>query len=149
MTTETNSAYISPHQVLHKALELSSATYVDINPSFDPETSPAHLLTDSYAVVYGSLANLIVTPKGGRSRIFQGDYFSGVLSLMQEPLDSSTATLLSMTLTTAILRWEPRVQGVVVQVTPDFDLPGYTVSVSGQLVGLSNHDFSATYSLPQ
>ena len=139
---------ITPQQVLNPALELSRALYVDVNPNFDPNTSPSHLLKDSYAVVYGSIANLIMTPQGGRSRIFQEDYFCGVLSMIHEPMDETTASFMSMSLTTAIRRWEPRIEDVSVQVEVVLSLPGYKIYVTGRLKGLDDSEFSATYGLP-
>lgn len=148
MTQEDSISRISPSQVLNPALELNNASYIDINPGFDPETSPSHLLKDTYAIVYGSLANLITCPQGGRSRIFQEDYYCGALAILQEPLGQTSASLLSISITTAIRKWEPRIDDVGVNVTPDYHLPGYRVYVSGVLKGVSDSTFSASYSLP-
>lgn len=145
MTTDT---LITPQQVLNPALELNRASFIDINPSFNPDTSPSHLIKDTYAVVYGSIANLIVSVPGSRGRIFQEDYDGGVMSMLQEPMDETTASFMSMGLTTAIRRWEPRIDDVSVQVTPKPSLPGYGIYVTGRLKGISDSDFSATYSLP-
>lgn len=138
----------TPGEVLHPGLNSGKATFVDVNPGFDPKTSPSHLLLDVYAVLYGSLANLIVTPPGGRSRIFQEDYFSGVTGLLQEPFDGTTAQLISMTVATAIRIWEPRLVNVTVNVSTVTSPPGYFIQVTGNLVGLDNSTFSASYAVP-
>lgn len=139
---------ITPQQVLNPALELNKAIFVDVNPGFNPATSPSHLLKDTYAVVYGSIANLIVSVRGSRSRIFLEDYDGGVMGMLQEPLDDTTASFMAMGLTSAIRRWEPRIDDVSVKVTPKVSLPGYGIYVSGRLKGVYDSEFSATYSLP-
>lgn len=138
----------TPGEVLHPGLNSGKATFVDVNPGFDPTISPSHLLLDVYAVLYGSLANLIVTPPGGRSRIFQEDYFSGVTNLLQEPFDGTTAQLISMTVTTAIKLWEPRLNNVTVNVSTVNNPAGYLIQVTGNLVGLDNSTFAASYAVP-
>ena len=139
---------ITPGDVLNPGLESSSATYIDLNPSFDPHSSPSLILLDSYAVVHGSLANLFVSAQGSRGRIFQEDYWSGLYQLLQEPFDSQTASLISMASRTAIANWEPRITNVSVSVVPDTSIPGYIVSVTGQLNAADMQAFTASYSLP-
>jgi phage baseplate assembly protein W len=138
---------LSPSDVLHPGLDTGQATYVDVNPTYDPQTSPAILLTDTYAIVYGSLANLFACPQGGRSRIFQEDYWSGLYQLLQEPFDGQTANLLSLACKQAIDAWEPRIVNVVVNVTPDITIPGYLVGVTGDLIAAPKQKFSASYAL--
>lgn len=138
---------ITQSQVLHPALDVNNAVYVDVNPGFSPDHSPAHLLRDEYAILYGSVANLIMCPPGGRSRIFQEDYFCGLMNLIQEPFDGITANLMSMTLNTALNTWEPRLTNLSVTVEAVPNPPTYVVSVSGSMVNLAGADFSASYSL--
>lgn len=137
-----------PNDILNVGLNTQNATYVDVNPTFDPNTSPAILLTDTYAIVHGSLANLFACPKGGRSRIFQEDYWSGLYQLLHEPFDGETANLISIATKQAINSWEPRIDNVSVNVTPDVSIPGYVISVYGQLVSTPQQQFSSSYSIP-
>ena len=139
---------ISPSQVLHPALNVAGATYVDINANYDPATSPAHLVLDSYAILYGSVSNLILCPPGGRGRIFQEDYYCGLLTLLQEPFDEITANLIAMTLNTAIKTWEPRLANITVQVEPVDNPASYLVRVQGNIVNKGNESFNASYSVP-
>ena len=139
---------VSPGQVMHPGLDVQSATYVDVNPQYDPNTSPANLLVDIYAVLYGSVANLITCPPGGRARIFQEDYFCRLMQLLQEPFDGITAQLVSMAVNTAIQTWEPRLKNVSVNVQTVNNPAGYLIGVQGSVAGLANSSFQASYSVP-
>lgn len=142
------STLVAPGDVMHPALDVQNAVYVDINPLFDPQTSPAHLLLDVYAVLYGSIANLLVCPPGGRARIFQEDYFSGLITLLQEPFDAITASSLAINLTSAIKKFEPRLADVSISVDAVDSLATYVVNVRGSIVGIANSTFQASYSIP-
>lgn len=142
------SSVLSASQVLHPALNVEDATYIDINATYDPASSPAHLVLDSYAILYGSVANLILCPPGGRGRIFQEDYFCGLLSLLQEPFDEITANLIAMTLNTSLKTWEPRLANITVLVEPVDNPASYLVRVYGNIVNKGNEAFSAAYSVP-
>lgn len=139
---------VSPGEVMHPGLDITKATYVDVNPNFDVATSPAHLLVDTYAILYGSIANILVTPFGGRSRIFQEDYWCGLQYYLQEPYDALTATSLSLSINNAISKWEPRLVDTNVQVTTDDSLPGYVISVVGSMLNNPGNKFSASYAVP-
>lgn len=141
-------AVLAPGDVMHPALDVHNATYVDVNPLFDPNTAPAHLLLDIYAVLYGSIANLIVCPPGARGRIFQEDYFCGLVNLLQEPFDGQTSSFISMDLTTAIKNWEPRLANVTVSVEPVSNPAGYMIAVAGSIVGIPDSNFQASYNVP-
>lgn len=147
-TFDQFNSVVSQSQVLHPSLDINNAVYVDVNPGYSPEHSPAHLLKDEYAVLYGSIANLIMCPPGGRSRIFQEDYFCGLMNLLQEPFDGITANLMSMTLNTALNTWEPRLTNLAVTVDVVDNPPTYLVGVSGSLVNLAGAGFNASYSVP-
>lgn len=148
MATKPAAHVVTPNEVLNPGLQSQGATYIDINPTFDPHTSPSLILLDTYAVVHGSLANLFVSAQGSRSRIFQEDYWSGLYQLLQEPFDSETAALISMAAQTAVKNWEPRIKNVSVNVIADPTMPGYAITVYGVLVSAGNQQFSASYSLP-
>jgi phage baseplate assembly protein W len=139
---------ITPSDILNPGLQVQGASYIDINPTFDPHTSPSLILLDTYAIVHGSLANLFVSAQGTRSRIFQEDYWSGLYQLLQEPFDSQTADLIAMAAKTAVRNWEPRITNVSVSVVADTSIPGYAITVYGQLISAANQQFSASYSLP-
>ena len=143
-----NVGTITPGDVLNVGLERAGATYIDINPTFDPHTSPSLILLDTYAIVHGSLSNLFSCAQGGRSRIFQEDYWSGIYQLLQEPFDAQTANLISMASLTAVRNWEPRITNVSIHVVADTSVPGYIVTVRGELIASALQQFSSSYSLP-
>ncbi len=137
---------ITPQEVLPAELTTNKAIYVDLNPAFDAQTSPSILVVDEYAIILGSLYNLFLCPVGGRSRIFQEDYHSGIYNLLQEPLDDTTAVGLNLAIRQAIQKWEPRIRVTSIQVAVAQELPGYEVLVSGIMVGVEK-PFSASFNL--
>ena len=145
--TTTNRDILVPNDILNSGLNTANATYVDINPSFDVNTSPAVLLTDTYAIVYSSLSNLFSCPRGGRSKIFQEDYWSGLYQLLQEPFDGETGNLISMAVNQSIRSWEPRISNVSVSVTLDSSIPGFIISVVGDLLSSPRQPFTASYAV--
>lgn len=148
MVQPTNLTRVSPLEVLGSNLELSSATYVDVNPQFNLQTSSGLVVRDEHAIMFGSLYNLLVTPTNGRSRIFQEDYSCGLMSLLQEPLDNNTAILMEMAVKQAIDKWEPRVKAASIKVKADYSLPGYVVYITCTAVGL-RESFRATFQFKQ
>jgi phage baseplate assembly protein W len=148
MVQPTSLTRLSPREVLGSNLELSAATYIDINPQFNLQTSSGLLVRDEHAIMFGSLYNLLVTPSNGRSRIFQEDYSCGLMSLLQEPLDNNTAILIEMAVKQAVDKWEPRVRNTSVKVRADPRLPGYNVFLVCNAIGLQE-SFSATFQFKQ
>lgn len=145
MVQPTSLTKVSPGDVMGSHLELGNAVYVDVNPQFNLQTSSGLLLKDAHAIMFGSIYNLLVTPPNDRSRIFQDDYSCGLMGLIQEPLDNSTAILIEMAVKQALDRWEPRVNSVSVRTAVDVSLPGYVVRIRCSAPGLPNGTFSANF----
>jgi phage baseplate assembly protein W len=142
-----NKDILVPNDILNSGLNTNNATYVDINPTFDVNMSPAVLLTDTYAIVYGSIANLLACPPGGRGRIFQEDYWSSLYQLLQEPFDSQTSNFIELAVQQVISTWEPRITNVFVSTTIDTSIPGYIINVRGELLSNPKQPFKASYAL--
>ena len=124
-----------PDVLIRKSQVRSEAIYADVNPV--PSKGTPILVYDATAV-FASLRNLFLCPIGGRARIFQEDYGSGLYDLLQEPFDDITANKISSVLFQSIRKWEPRVRidPSDLLVIRDSSLPGYaiqvTVTVRGQ-----------------
>lgn len=102
----TNNELSHPEVLLPPSNRVSSHAYVDVNPRTG---FGAPVLLAGAAAVFASIRNLFMCPQGGRARIFQEDYFSGVYNLLQEPFDSITAQQLSVAIYDALRLWEPRI----------------------------------------
>lgn len=128
MSISDNSMSI-PDALLNRSRIRSNAIYADVNPV--PSVGQPEILYDA-AAVFAAIRNLFLCPKGGRSRIFSPDYFSGLYDLLQEPFDPITAQQLSVALYQALRKWEPRVtvNPGDLQVSTDSALPGYTVTLT-------------------
>lgn len=118
-----------PQVLIARNARASVATYVDVNPNVGPGVP---ILLTNAAAVFASIRNLFLCPAGGRGRIFQEDYWSGVYSLLQEPFDGITANALSIAIFQALRVWEKRVtvrsSDVGVVAVPS--LPGYQVTLT-------------------
>ena len=127
MSVTDNSLSI-PASLLNVNQIRSNAIYADVSPV--PVPGQSEILYNA-AAVFASIRNLFLCPKGGRSRIFQEDYFSGLYDLLQEPFDPVTAQQLSVALYQALRKWEPRVtvNPGDLNIQADSTLPGYRVSL--------------------
>jgi phage baseplate assembly protein W len=121
-------SFFVPDVLMKPASQKSKAVYVDVNPVPDPQTP--ELLYDA-AAVFAAIRNLLLCPRGGRSAIFQEDYFCGVYDLLQEPFDMITATQLNIAIHQSLLKWEPRIAVSPSDVTvyPDSATASYIVTI--------------------
>lgn len=118
-----------PEVLLAPSARRQVATYIDVNPT--PSAGKSDLLFDGAAVFVG-IRNLLLCPPGGRSRIFNPEFFSGVYHLLQEPFDEQTAAALRLAVIQGIQRWETRVtlNPSACNVVADENEGGYRVSLS-------------------
>ncbi len=125
----TSNALDIPDVLLRPSHQRSAATYIDVNPS--PDEGKPDLLFDGAAVLVG-IRNLILSPRGCRSRIFNEDFFSGVYELLHEPLDETTAAQVNLSLYQSLKRWEPRITLYPADctTTTDATAPGFLVRLS-------------------
>src|ERR1700688_4822363 len=113
------------------SIQLSGATWIDVNSLFTQNTLPDRL-PDQMALMYGSLFNLFNCSIGERSRIFQPEYGMLWREFLQEPIDQITANKMQMGMLQALARWEPRINVSLGSsyIIPDMTLPGYQVGIS-------------------
>lgn len=118
-----------PDVLINKSQVRSESIYADVNPV--PNEGTPILVYDATAV-FAALRNLFLCPIGGRARIFQEDYGSGLYDLLQEPFDDITANQISSVLFQAIRKWEPRVRidPSDIKVVADSSLPGYVLQIT-------------------
>lgn len=107
----------------------STRTYKDLDITFT-----AHPVTGDVVKKLGdtavsqSIANLLQT--GRYERLWQPDLHSKLREHLFEPIDSITASAISAEIKHTIGKHEPRVDLTSVNVTPDWDANGYTVSLT-------------------
>lgn len=108
---------------------MATRIYKDIDLNFD-----AHPVTGDVAKKVGdaaiiqSLKSLLST--GKYERLFQPSLYSDLRQQLFEPLDNITASAINNAIKAVINRFEPRVELIEVNVTPDFDNNGYSVTIS-------------------
>ena len=107
----------------------STRTYKDLDITF-----AAHPVTGDVVKKLGesavaqSIANLLQT--GRYERLWQPDLHSKLREHLFEPIDSITASAISVEIKHSIGKHEPRVDLQTVNVTPDYDANGYTVTLT-------------------
>lgn len=137
---------LAPTVLMNPRDARSSAIFIDVNPH--PSPGAPVILFDGTAIL-ASIRNLLLSPEGSRGRIFQEDYFARLFDLLHEPLDSTTANLISVSLYQSIIRWEPRIrmQPSDVQVFVDEVLPGYRILLAVAVNGVTSRaNFSVNVS---
>lgn len=110
-------------------IKVTEVVWLDINTRLG-EGFNQDLLPNVLAI-NNSIYNLFRCPIGARGPIFQPEYGTSLIRLLHEPLDYITAHKIRMVSIQAIQRWEPRVDVDVARSTvqPDFNLPGFNVSI--------------------
>lgn len=136
----------APSVLIRRSQTRSEAIYIDVNPV--PAEGASVLLLDA-AAVFSAIRNLLICPQGARGRIFQEDYFCGLYDLLQEPLDPTTATQISIIIYQALRKWEPRIiiNPSDIQVEVNNYLPGYEITIVINVLGKRvPHTFSVKLS---
>jgi|SRR5210317_1795934 len=107
----------------------ATRTYKDIDIEFTahPVTGDIVKKTNEQAI-YQSISNLLQT--GKYERLWQPNLHSKLREHLFEPIDSITASAISAEIKTTIGKHEPRVDVHQVNVTPDYDGNGYTVTMT-------------------
>ena len=113
----------------------NSYSDLDLNFRLHPNTSDIKPLTDLDAVK-NSVTNLLLTNFGDRP--FQPQVGSNITALLFEPADEFTAQSLKIEIKSSIERFEPRVNGVKVQVLNDEDRNRYAVTVGFNVLFSNN-----------
>lgn len=122
-------------------LSLSSARRIDVNTRYQLNGLPDRI-PDKVAIIYSSLFNLFNCEVGERGRTFEPTYGTWLRHFLQEPIATTTATAIKLMLMRCIIQWEPGIRVVTLAVIPNFNLPGYMIRITFQIVGDpgNNHD---------
>jgi phage baseplate assembly protein W len=103
----------------------------DLNPYFDPLTSPRLTLVDKEAIT-GWLRLILTSSRNSGSRIFVSNLGSSLLDLLQDPVDDITAFKIKAGILSTISYADTRIKidpsGVVV--TPNPAYQGYNIRLS-------------------
>jgi phage baseplate assembly protein W len=86
----------------------TNVVWLDVNTRAGENGKPD--LVANLQAVNNSLYNLFRCNIGARGPIFQPEYGTGLMYLLEEPLDYITANKIRIVLIQAIQRWEPRVE---------------------------------------
>lgn len=129
----------SKYTVITKQVEY----YSDFLNNFDknPLTGFLARLTNEESVKQ-SLRNLIMTNRS--ERFYDSGIGSKLQSLLFEPLDQVTESLLRQEIMTTIENHEPRAQIREVYVTGNVQLDGYFIDVVFSLVNIPGEEFNLT-----
>lgn len=116
--------------------QISQVVWLDVNTQIDLNGKP-DLVANAQAI-NNSLFNLFRCNIGARGPIFQPEYGTGLMNLLEEPMDYITANKIRMVLIQAIQRWEPRVEVDQnrTRVDPNNALAAFQVQVYYNIIGL-------------
>lgn len=109
---------------------------MDVNTQIDINGKPD--LVANIQAINNSLYNLFRCNIGARGPIFQPEYGTGLMNLLEEPMDYITANKIRMVLVQAIQRWEPRIEvdQSRTRVDTNVALAAFQVQVVYNIVGL-------------
>ena len=116
-------------------VERVSKGFKDISASFqvNPLTYDLIAIKNETAIAR-SLRNLVLTYQG--ERFFNPILGSKVSRLLFESVDEITASAIQEEITTTINNFEPRVNLLAVDVSPDYDNGEFNVTVRYEIVGI-------------
>ena len=109
--------------------------YKDIDMSFKPNvlTNDVSKKVDVNAVKQ-ALKNVLLTKKGEKP--FDPNYGSGIYDLLFEPMDYFISNVMQKEIETTIENYEPRVELIDVQCSPNFALEQYEIRIEFYVVGV-------------
>lgn len=119
---------------VNKSKEEKRYSDIAIGFNMSPVTGNISRVTEDQAVKQ-ALRTLILTNKGERMhRISLG---SNLSSLLFDPIDPMTANMIRNTIEECIRNFEPRVDIIQVQVTPDVQNQQYRVGIFFRIINIS------------
>ena len=127
-------------------VERISKSFKDISMSFqvNPLTYDLIALTNENAIAR-SLRNLVLTDRG--ERFFNNNLGSRVNSLLFESLDDITASSIRDEIENTINNYEPRVELISVNVTPDYDNNQLNVAIKYYIIGIEAQPQQLSFAL--
>ena len=116
------------------SLQMISKSFKDISLSFDshPVTKDLQILKNERAIIR-SIRNIVQTIP--TEKFFNPLFGSDVRSSLFNFVDFGTASLIESQILTSIENFEPRVENVVVEVSPSPDTNEFEVSVTFDIIG--------------
>lgn len=123
-----------------------SKSFKDISMSFqvNPLTYDLIALTNENAIAR-SLRNLVLTNRG--DRFFDNNLGSRVNSLLFESLDDITASSVRDDIENTINNYEPRVELISVDATPDYDNGELNITIRYYIVGIDAQPQQLSFAL--
>jgi phage baseplate assembly protein W len=123
-----------------------SKSFKDISMSFqvNPLTYDLIALTNENAIAR-SLRNLVLTDRG--ERFFNNNLGSRVNSLLFESLDDITSSSVRDEIENTINNYEPRVELISVDATPDYDNGELNVTIRYYIVGIEAQPQQLSFAL--
>lgn len=127
-------------------VERISKSFKDISMSFqvNPLTYDLIALTNENAIAR-SLRNLVLTDRG--ERFFNNNLGSRVNSLLFESLDDITASSIRDEIENTINNYEPRVELISVNATPDYDNNQLNVAIKYYIIGIEAQPQQLSFAL--
>lgn len=113
----------------------TKALVKDLGVSFEPHPVTEDILTvTNETAVQRALYNLILTQRG--ERFFNPRFGCSIRSLLFEPVDYITASLMEREIEDTINLYEPRVNVHKITIYPDFDGNGYEIEILYEISSL-------------
>ena len=112
----------------------NTLSFKDINITFKkhPVTDDLVVSKDASAIKQ-AIVNLLLTNKG--EKLMNPEYGSNIRSYLFEPLDYGTAAEIKGNIKYTIDRWEPRINILNLNATPNFDDNGFDVDMTYEIRG--------------
>ena len=112
----------------------TTLSFKDINITFKkhPVTDDLVVSRDASAIKQ-AIVNLLLTNKG--EKLMNPEYGSNIRSYLFEPLDYGTAAEIKGNIKYTIDRWEPRINILNLNATPNFDDNGFDVDMTYEIRG--------------
>jgi len=116
-------------------LERVSKSFKDISMTFqsNPLTSDLIALKNESAIAR-SVRNIVFTLPG--EKFFNENFGSQVSKSLFENVDQISASIIEDEIRNSIVNYEPRVELIDVQITPDYDNSSFDVVITYKIVGI-------------
>lgn len=121
-------------------------TFKDLNITFKPHPITGDLIvTKDEAAIKQSIVNLLLTNKG--ERFFNQNLGCSISELLFEPLDFGTAARMSAEVQNTLVFYEPRINVLSVNATPNFDENGFDIELFFEIIGREDLPINVTFFL--
>ena len=129
-------------------LERVSKGFKDISMSFQRNALNNDLIgIKNETAISRSIRNIVLSLPG--ERFFNEEFGSDISSSLFENMNDVTADVIKSQIFNSIRRFEPRVDSVEVDVSPDYDNNEFNVTVRYEIVGISALPQELTFALEQ